>query len=1227
MGIWQRWPTVSIANGSNEFTGTLTTFGVYTRPGDGISFDGGEKWYEVEALDGTTPNTKGTIVGTFAETSVVDGPVIIDNRSYRHQIPSDILEQLRRVLAAQTDLFETSGAPSALLGADKSLAFDPDARVYYYKVDGVWGDPVSLGGADGSDAGFKLKFSTSTGMSDPGSGFVRFNNATRASVTAIAIDDLSADVGTPDISNYILSWDDSTSAVRGTLILREVATPQNFAIFAITGASTENSGWTQLSVTHVVSGGTFGNNDNLTATFIRAGDAGAAGTNGVNAGLLFTLSTNTSMADPGAGLLRFNNATLASATQLAIDATSAAPGNPSVSALINTWDDSTNTAFRGTLRFMKRGAEENFVAYSVGGALTDNTGWLQVPITYIAEGGALANNDVLVVSFDRTGNTGDNGANGVSAGFEYTFSTTTTMADPSTGGVRLNNATLASVTAIAISELTAETGNPSVSAWLATFDDSTNLLDRGHVTIRKMSAKQNFAIYRIVDDNADNTLWKQLTVEHVASAGTISNADVVTLSFVRTGNAGADGDGSVDTINSVSPIGGNVTLTASDIETTVTPTFYDTLGTSINDHLAGIDAALETAGSDYTATSVASAATVDIGDVTTATVVITGTTTITSLGTVPDTLRYVRFAAALTLTYNATTLQLPGTASIVTAAGDHAVFLSDATGNWRCLSYERAASVATTAKTRTAFAATNVGASVDVVYVQGYATAFDGGGAHYKRVGSEPAHLGKVQTADGGWWAIYERCISPLMFGAVADDSTNSATAFATAQSVASALAASVVVPRGKYVVNSTISFANEDTWIFEGASVRTTVNTIKIFSGVGIADLSILGHLTLRGTFTAGQAISAPATTTEVGLYLENCTRATVEHARALDFKGIGIHLLGATGSSVYADKSKFSEVSAQNCTIGIKADAGSGGEFCTWTNPHLTGCTTGLEMSAANHTVVGGLIASNTTGIKLRDGTNHLHGIFDGTNVAHNTTNLDVLDVTLGHTFNGCHFQYGSMIFENCARLAFLGGRIDVATFQNTSGANSGPNYLRGVELASAVAPFALTGTGAKDFKLTNCFGPGATAGSKSTDGVDQVVAYRTANQTLTSATLAVVVLNAELCDNGDRYDTSTGLYVIGTAGLHEITFNIVCAGTGLTNVSYLTVEYALAATPTTFVNLAVFDGALYSTTKITFTGTIFSRLSVGDVLRLRVLVTGTSPKIGDGGSFSMMSIKCIS
>jgi len=96
------------------------------------------------------------------------------------------------------------------------------------------------------------------------------------------------------------------------------------------------------------------------------------------------------------------------------------------------------------------------------------------------------------------------------------------------------------------------------------------------------------------------------------------------------------------------------------------------------------------AASVWTSTDVASASTCDIGAATTPLVNITGTTTITSFGTSTDKLRRVRFATALILTHNATSLILPGGANITTAAGDEAEFSSDADGNWKCTKYLRA---------------------------------------------------------------------------------------------------------------------------------------------------------------------------------------------------------------------------------------------------------------------------------------------------------------------------------------------------------------------------------------------------------------------------------------------------------------------------------------------------------------------------------------------------------
>lgn len=101
--------------------------------------------------------------------------------------------------------------------------------------------------------------------------------------------------------------------------------------------------------------------------------------------------------------------------------------------------------------------------------------------------------------------------------------------------------------------------------------------------------------------------------------------------------------------------------------------------------------ALTSALDEAKAADIASAATTDIGGAAGNFVHVTGTTTITALGTAQaGARRIVRFAGALILTHNATSLILPTGANITTAANDCAVFVSEGSGNWRCVAYQRA---------------------------------------------------------------------------------------------------------------------------------------------------------------------------------------------------------------------------------------------------------------------------------------------------------------------------------------------------------------------------------------------------------------------------------------------------------------------------------------------------------------------------------------------------------
>jgi len=144
-------------------------------------------------------------------------------------------------------------------------------------VAGISSDVTTVAGISGDVSSVAAQvvgynFSTTTAMADPGSGNVRFNNATLASVTAIAIDDL--DANGVDQSAYIALFDDSTNTVKGTLVFRTGG--GDVATFNITGL-TDNTGWFQIAVTHVASSGTFSNAEDTFIGFTRAGDKGADG--------------------------------------------------------------------------------------------------------------------------------------------------------------------------------------------------------------------------------------------------------------------------------------------------------------------------------------------------------------------------------------------------------------------------------------------------------------------------------------------------------------------------------------------------------------------------------------------------------------------------------------------------------------------------------------------------------------------------------------------------------------------------------------------------------------------------------------------------------------------------------------------------------------------------------------------------------------------------------------
>lgn len=126
---------------------------------------------------------------------------------------------------------------------------------------------------------------------------------------------------------------------------------------------------------------------------------------------------------------------------------------------------------------------------------------------------------------------------GADAGMRYAFESSTSMAAPASGGLRLNNAALASVTAIAVNATNSD--GVDVSDYVATWDDSTNTV-KGFIEVRKEGSGTVLGIFQITSVT-DNGTWLQLAVTFVSGSGSFTAADPVYLAPDRVGNAGTNG--------------------------------------------------------------------------------------------------------------------------------------------------------------------------------------------------------------------------------------------------------------------------------------------------------------------------------------------------------------------------------------------------------------------------------------------------------------------------------------------------------------------------------------------------------------------------------------------------------------------------------------------------------------------------------------------------------------
>lgn len=146
-----------------------------------------------------------------------------------------------------------------------------------------------------------------------------------------------------------------------------------------------------------------------TGDYAWAASAGVEGSPG-GSSFPFEWDSATTDSDPGAGLLKFNNATLASVTSIFVDL------DESGGATVTTWLDSYNTAL-GRARVYVKSDPSIYLELTVTG-VTVVAGYRKVVGTYVGSNGTFTDGDAVILTFaprgtGTTGATGPTGATGV----------------------------------------------------------------------------------------------------------------------------------------------------------------------------------------------------------------------------------------------------------------------------------------------------------------------------------------------------------------------------------------------------------------------------------------------------------------------------------------------------------------------------------------------------------------------------------------------------------------------------------------------------------------------------------------------------------------------------------------------------------------------------------------------------------------------------------------------
>lgn len=300
--------------------------------------------------------------------------------------------------------------------------------VDYIKGSGTHADwNISVAGEPGQSYAFQLVWDDNNADSDPGDGDIKADNDTLTSATFLYIDDLDR-LGNA-IATALLVPGAVDNAIKADFSIQVEG--GNARIDGVVDLVADDTGYVRYGIDSVSGATGFVAGTKVLLTVRPRSNKGTDGDDGLDGetpGYPFEFEASTSMGEPALGGIRFNHATLSSATAIAISEFTAAAGNPDIASIIASWDDANNGSDRARMLIKKRGAPENFREYRIAAAITDNTDWMQITVVHLGGSGSFSAADSLDVQVTIGGPEGASGSGAVD---------TVNSISPSSGNVLL----------------------------------------------------------------------------------------------------------------------------------------------------------------------------------------------------------------------------------------------------------------------------------------------------------------------------------------------------------------------------------------------------------------------------------------------------------------------------------------------------------------------------------------------------------------------------------------------------------------------------------------------------------------------------------------------------------------------------------------------------------------------------------------------------------------------